>query len=129
MCISLWQYLSVLPVLHTPIWWRPINKQRMRFIFSFLFVLILYIEKHATCQRDYILILILRIWHASGDLCKYLGMHSNTDPEGLSVLYISCKLSTFVNFETLRISGCCFENSDGLRNSFLGFNVLHSDSN
>ena len=30
-----------------------------------------------------------------GDLCKHLGKDSSTDPEGMSVLLIFCKLQTF----------------------------------
>ena len=32
------------------------------------------------------------IRHVHGDLCKHLGIDSSTDPEGLSVLLIFCKL-------------------------------------
>ena len=45
-----------------------------------------YIEKHAACQRDYIIQSFLSIRHVQGDLWKHLGIDSSTDPEGMSVL-------------------------------------------
>ena len=62
----------------------------------FVGVNIFYIEKkHAVCQRDYKIQSFLSIRHVHGDLCKVLGIDSSTDPEGMSVSFISCKLPTF----------------------------------
>ena len=63
-------------------------------VLIFIFVGVNTKEKHATCKKDYKIMLILRIWHAPGDLCKHLGIHLITDPEGMSVLYIYCKSPT-----------------------------------
>ena len=38
---------------------------------------------------------ILSIRHVHGDLCKHLGIDLSTDPEGMSVLLMFCKLPTF----------------------------------
>ena len=54
-----------------------------------------YIEKHADCQRDYRIQSFLSIRHVHGGLCKLLGIDSSTDPEGMSVLLMFCKLPTF----------------------------------
>ena len=39
--------------------------------------------------------IILTIRYVHGDLFKHLGIDSSTDPEGMSVLLMFCKLSTF----------------------------------
>ena len=45
-------------------------------------------------QRDHRIQLFLSIRHVHGDLFKHLGIDSSTEPEGISVFWISCKLLT-----------------------------------
>ena len=45
----------------------------------YILVLNHYIEKHATCLKDYKIRPFFRIRHAHGDLCKHLGIGSSTD--------------------------------------------------
>ena len=54
-----------------------------------------YIERHADFQRDYRIQSFLSIRHVHGGLCKHLGIDSSTDPLGMSVLLMFCKLPTF----------------------------------
>ena len=71
MYTSIWWYLRVLPVLHTPevvdIW------------------CLYYIEKHAICLKDYRIRSVVNIHYVYGDLCKHLGIDSSTDLKHLGI--------------------------------------------
>ena len=42
-------------------------------------------KKHAICLKDYILQSFLSIQYVHGDLCKHLGIDSNTDQIGTQI--------------------------------------------
>ena len=59
-------------------------------------MLILYIEKHAICLKDYRIRSFLNIQYVHGDLCKHLGIDSSTDhPDLYSNLIMSLEGSCF----------------------------------
>ena len=90
MYTSIWWYLRVLPVLHRPKW--------------YVLVLILYIEKHAICLKDYRLQSFLSIQYVHGDLCKHLGIDSSTDhPDRYSNLFLNAYINRHVHAEYLKM--------------------------
>ena len=56
------------------------------------------LEKHAICLKDYRISSFLSIRHAHGDLCKHLGIDSNSD---LNDRYSNLFLSAYINCQTL----------------------------
>ena len=57
-------------------------------------VVLIYIEKHAICLKDYRIIPFLSIRNVHGDLCKHLGIDSNTD---LDDWYSNLFLNAYIN--------------------------------
>ena len=53
-----------------------------------------YVEKHAIWLKDYKIRSFLSIRHADGDLCKHLGIDSNTD---LNDRYSNLFLNAYIN--------------------------------
>ena len=53
-----------------------------------------YVEKHAIWLKDYRIRSFLSIRHADGDLCKHLGIDSNTD---LNDRYSNLFLNAYIN--------------------------------
>ena len=51
----------------------------------YILVLILYIEKHVICLKDYRMRSFLSIQYVHGELCKHLGIDSSTDHPDLSI--------------------------------------------
>ena len=90
MYTSIWWYLHVFPVLHTPevvdIGVNP------------------YIEKHAICLKDYRIRSFLSIRYAHGDLCKHLGIDSSTDlDDRFSNLFLNAYINRHAHTEYLKM--------------------------
>ena len=63
-----------------------------------------YIEKHAIYLKDYRIRPFLSIWHAHGDLCKYLGIDSSTDlDDRYSNLFLNAYINRHVHTEYLNM--------------------------
>ena len=92
MYTSIWWYLRVLSVLRRPE------------VVDIGYWCQYYIEKHAICQRDYRLQSFLSIQYVHCDLCKHLGIDSNTDhPDRYSNLFLNAYINHHVHAEYLKM--------------------------
>ena len=73
-------------------------------LFSFEFVLILYIYKHDIYLNDYRIRSFLSIQYVYGDLCKHLGIDSSTDhPNRYSNLFLNAYINRHVHAKYLKM--------------------------
>ena len=69
-----------------------------------ILVLILYIEKHSICLKDYRIRSFLSIQYVHGDLCKYLGIYPSTDlDDWYSNLFLNAYINCHVRAKNLKM--------------------------